>query len=444
MSMDGRGTLAPHPPEPRQVQPSADGATAAPGSAWDKVDQRLLNGFVILLVLTQRIGVPVSDTSIGVALPLTYALVAVLLVRRRLMISRIRVELLLMAATAVVAATAAVTINGGTVSLSSLMLLLAVYLPWTMRISGSAGRAAVLQAGRVFVRVMVVLAIVGVGQFAAQLAGIWTFEDYLPQWISADFLVGDYNTVIPLVYGSETYKSTAFVLLEPSLLSQFCALAVIVGLMLHVRAWQLLVLVAGLASSVSGTGVILLAVGVVLLVLRAPRQIRAAYVVAGAVALTLVLLSPSGPLLLGRSTEVTQPGSSGYARFVQPFTEVREGLEAEPERYLIGGGAGNSERLLASNRNGIGEVVLYSSVPKLTFEYGLIAGGLFAIFLIAALLDGSPWRVVPGALLVMTFVLSGALLQPQTASLAWVLTTLGARDRQARPRGHTFGLPPGR
>jgi hypothetical protein len=73
-------------------------------------------------------------------------------------------------------------------------------------------------------------------------------------------------------------------------------------------------------------------------------------------------------------------------------------------------------------------------IPKLAFEYGILAGGLFALFLLLALIDRTPWRVVPGSLVVMVFLLSGALLQPQTAYLAWLLSGIGASDGPRQDR----------
>ncbi len=80
-----------------------------------------------------------------------------------------------------------------------------------------------------------------------------------------------------------------------------------------------------------------------------------------------------------------------------------------------------------------GTDILYSIIPKLVFEYGVIAGGLMILFLVLATLDRAPWRVVPATLVVMTFALSGALLQPQTAVLVWLLAGLGAGA--SRPLG---------
>ncbi len=405
---------------------------APPGDVhWGRTEHVLVGALVTALVLTQRIGIPVGDTSISVALPLSYAVIGVLASRRALAVGRLRLELLLVALVSILAVTAYVSYTGGTLSITSLLLLVAIYLPWALRARTDLGREVVERAGRAFVRVVLVLAAVGVGQFLTQLAGVWTYEDYLGEWVPPQFLIADYNTSIPLVFGSEIYKSNAFLMLEPSAFSQFCALAALIGLLLGVRAWQLLVLVAGLASAVSGTGIILFAVGLVLLVVHAPRRLRPAHLVAVTVIGGLALLSPAGPLLLNRTDEINQPQSSGYARFVAPYSEVYDGLADEPSRYVVGAGPGTVERLLSSARDGLGNDVLYSIVPKLAFEYGIVAGGLFIVFLVLALLDRPAWRVVPGSILVMVFLLSGALLQPQTAFIAWLFTGFAARDSGA-------------
>jgi hypothetical protein len=415
-----------------QQAPLRPAATAPP--SWDRTDQRIATTFLVLLVLTQRFGIPVGDTSIAVAIPLTYVFAGVLLARRSLTVGRLRAELFLLALAGCLAVTAVVSMLGGTMYMTSLYLMIVIYLPWLLRIPGWNGKDAVQRLGRTFVRLMLILAAMGIAQFGSQLAGIWTYEDYIGELVPPDFLVPFFNTTIPLVYGSDTFKSQAFILLEPSTLSQFCALAVIIGLMLRVPAWQVLVLVAGLASAVSGTGIILLIFGAALLLLRAPRRLRTPYLVASAMALVLVLLSPVAAILLDRTSEVSQPRSSGYARFVAPYQEVQRGLNDEPLRYLVGEGPGSVDRVLASRRDGIGADVLYSLPPKVLFEYGLLAGGLFILFLLLTTLDRAPWRVVPGAVVLMMFFLSGGLLHPQTTTLAWLFTGLGATE-ESPPSG---------
>jgi len=393
-----------------------------------RTDLRIVTAFTVLLVLTNRIGVPAGDTAISVGIPLAYAFAGVMVLRGVLRPDRLRTELYLVALAATLATTAWLAVSGRPFSLTSYLLLVVIYLPWVLATGGRAGRDVVHTAGRAFVNTLVALSALGVFQFLGQLTGAWSFRDYLSTWVPTTWIVPFYNFDNPLAYDSPVRKANAFVLLEPSFLSQYAALAVLIGLVLHVRAWKQVVLLAGLASAVSGTGVVLLAVGGLMVLLRAPQLVRPSHLLAGAVGIVLVLLSPVAELLLSRRGELAEPGSSGYARFVSPYQEVLKGLADDTSRSLVGGGAGMTERLLASNRYGGGDDVLYGVLPKLFFEYGVVAGGLVILFLVLAMLDRAPWPVVPGALLVMVFVLSGALLQPQTAYLVWLLCSIGGGD----------------
>jgi hypothetical protein len=422
------------------AQPSPFSGTATDREAGDsrgslRVELRLVALLVVLLMLTQRVGLPVGGSVIPLALPLSYAFAAVTLMRGLLTVSRLRAELFVVAISACLLATVAVSWLGATwqLSMSSLFYLIALYLPWLLRVRAPHGGTVVAHAGRTFVRVMLVLAGVGIVQLVAQLTGVWDWEDYLALVVPADYMVPDYNFSNELAYGVGTFKSTAFVLLEPSFLSQFCALAILVGIMLRVPMWQLLLLGAGLFSAVSGTGLILLAVGAALLLVRAPQRLRPGYLLGGGLIAGLFYLSPVATFLISRQDEVGTEGTSGNARFAAPFEYAWEGLVAEPTRFLVGAGSGSVQRIIGGSRVA-GVDILYSTLPKLAFEYGIIAGGLFALFLVLAIVDRAPWRVIPGALVVMVFLLSGALLQPQTAVLAWLLAGIGATDRPAEDR----------
>ena len=417
-----------------------------PAGEWGRGDRRILAALVVFLVVTPRFGLPFGDAAVSVALPAAYLAAMLLILRRRLVVDRFRGELYALAATACLAVTAMISFRGGTFSPPSLMLLLTIHLPWIFKVANGWGREVVRYAGWIYVRVMTVVAGVGLVQFLSQLLGVWSYEDYVQTFLPREFTFPDYNTSIPLVFGSPIYKANAFVMLEPSFLSQYCALAVLIGLMLGVSAWRTLVLLGGLAAAVSGTGILLLAAGLLVTVLRAPRKLRPGHFGAAALAALLLFTTPTASLLLDRTDEVSQPGTSGYARFVQPYDEVVNGLAAVPSRYALGEGAGSAERVLPSNRDGIGYDVLYSTIPKLLFEYGLFAGGLFLLFLLVTMLVRPPWPVVPAALVVMTFALSGGLLQPQTAYLAWVFTGLGGAQAgrgaapQAEPRSEESAI----
>lgn len=445
---DGRVAV---PPAPATAANGSSRAAARPADAATGgrpavlTPDRLVTGLLVYLMLGQRFGIMVGEASVSFTIPAVYLVLTVLVWRGRARIDRFRAELFTLAVIGVATTTAVAGITGALPTTTSLMLLLAIHLPWIFRAS-VLGPAQVRRLGRTFVRLMVGVAAVGVLQLGAQLAGVWQWDDLLASLVGEGLLVQNFNDSNPLFYDSPVYKSTAFVMLEPSFLSQYCAVAIIIGVVLRVRAWQLIVLIAGLASAVSGTGIVLLLVGALLVLIRSPRTLRPSYFVAGGIAVVLVLLSPVAGLLLERTGETTQPGTSGYQRFVAPYEETLEGLQEDPGRYLLGAGAGGAERLLDSTRAGqLGQAVTYTTVPKLVFEYGVLAGGLFVMFIVVSMVDRVPWRVVPGTLLFMTFVLSGALLQAHTAYLAWLLTAFWAGDDPVPDREpqHPEPLPPG-
>ncbi|MBM7807019.1 hypothetical protein JOD57_002856 [Geodermatophilus bullaregiensis] len=413
----------------RPLPSPADGGSATPQPG----ELRLVSVLVVVVVLTQRVGIPFGGSVISVALPLTYLFVGFLLVRRLLVVNQLRAELLTLAISACLLTTAAVTWLGATreLSMSSLFFLVAIYLLWVFRVRDPYGAAVVARAGRTFVLTMVGLAALGTAQLVGQWTGVWEWEDYLAQVVPDAYRIPDFNYNNELAYGVGVYKGTAFVLLEPSFLSQLCALAILVGMVLGVRAWQVLVLGCGLAAAVSGTGLILLGAGAVLLLARMPRRLRPSYVITGGTVAAVLLLSPVADFLLDRQSEFGTSGSSANSRFVAPYREAWEGLVAEPVRFLVGAGPGSVDRLI--NGTPIGMDILYGTLPKLLFEYGILAGGLFLLFLVFAVLDRTPWRVVPGSVLVMIFLLSGALLQPQTAVLAWLLTGIGTSEGRRAP-----------
>lgn len=216
--------------------------------------------------------------------------------------------------------------------------------------------------------------------------------------------------------------------LEPSFLSQFLGFALILAILQRAPLWQLGILGLATFCTYSGTGMILLAVGLVIILARAPRAIRPSMIIIGAVGVTALMLSPYAEPLLNRSGEATDSTSSLSLRFVAPYQQVAAGLEQEPLRYLTGAGPGASERVLESAREGSGLAVVYTIIPKVIFEYGLLAGTLFLTFLAVTLFRRPPGPVVPTALAIMLALLSGSLLQPHTILIAWLLSAVWARE----------------
>ena len=401
-----------------------DAMPAKPVSERDRAYVlRVLQVLLIVVVVGQRITVPLG---FPISLPLIAAYVGILLLRLRggIQYNRVRSELYIAAGAAIVASAWFTSWRGDDVSLNSLLLLLVIYLPWVFCVSNQFSDL-IIPMLRVFVRLMVFSAVVGSLQMVAQLLLGWKYEDYLQSWLPPNWLAQGFNTSYQLAWNNPVTKANSFYFLEPSFLCQFLALALIISLLIRAPAWQPLLLGLGMASTLSGTGIILLVVGIALLFILVPNRIKPSYLVAGILGLAIVFATPAANILLDRRDETSQQGSSGYIRFVQPFTEVSSGLAEDPSRYVVGAGSGASDRLLESSaKGGDGAAVVYGIAPKMAFEYGLISAFLFIAFLLISIMRGPPLPVLPTCIVIMIFFLSGSLLQPHTIVLAWLLTSV--------------------
>ncbi len=81
-----------------------------------------------------------------------------------------------------------------------------------------------------------------------------------------------YNYSYEIYYGSSILKSNGVVFLEASFASQFLALAIIVQILLGGGRLRLVLFGAALVSTLSGTGLLLLAAGLALLAVRRGGQ----------------------------------------------------------------------------------------------------------------------------------------------------------------------------
>lgn len=415
--------------------------SAAPGAVAGSVGARrrtasasspavpVLQVTLVLILLLQRFALPVGTEGISVTLAIALVVLLVLVLTGRLVHDVPRLVAFALSLAACGAVTWIAALGNVDLSLGSFLLLVVVYLPWVFRVtdapSSRHGSAAIANT---YVTFMLVAAVVAVLQLVCQLLGVWVYQDPLAANVPEQWLLSKYNTSIPTEYASPIYKSQAFVFLEPSFLSQFLALAVIVGIVRRVAWWKLIVLGLAMFCTYSGTGIILLVVGLLIVLVRMPRRLRPGFVLLGLVAVAVVISTPYAAPLLERTNETTSSASSLSLRFVQPYQGVIDGLADQPARYLVGAGPGSAERLLENDRQGAGLAVVYTIVPKVYFEYGLLAGSMFLTFLGLALFRRAPVPVVPAALVVMLGLLSGSLLQPHTLLVAWLLTVVWGRE----------------
>jgi hypothetical protein len=395
-------------------------------SSWQTSERHVaiaLRLMVLALVFLQRFAVPVVGTAL--VLPIVLAILAWLAVDGALVFDSRRTALYLLAIGGCLTSTILATaIFRDQWSLKSLALLVLLYVPFCFRLRVRL-RHLYRPLLEFFNWVMVVAAVAALGQWLAQLAG-WTYSDLLG-FVPKGFLLGTYNTSYPITYGSSLWKSNGVVFLEPSFCSQFLAIALVGQLILGGKRWRLALYSAALLTTVTGTGIILVMVGLVVLAVRRGPAWTAKMTLVLVLVGAAISVTPLGAIVAQRSSEPGTRNSSGNARFVAPYLLVQAGLADDVPTMLVGRGPGVISRSTGSEVFNQQDVEAnYPAIPKLAAEYGLIATAIFCAFVVTALTSGTPSPTMSAAMLLVYFVLSGSLLQPHTVYAAYLFTSLFA------------------
>ena len=175
-----------------------------------------------------------------------------------------------------------------------------------------------------------------IAQFLIGPALPFSLDLFLPGSLSLE----GFNQLIPLSYGASVYKSNGVFLAEPSFFSQFLAVGVIIEVVRRCRPSRLGLYLVALLCSYSGSGLIMLAVFVPFYLVQ--RRQFTLLAMGGLCIVVIVLAADSLQLdaLVSRAREFSNPGSSGYARFISPFVYIRDHLFADPVTLLLGRGPG--------------------------------------------------------------------------------------------------------
>jgi hypothetical protein len=359
------------------AQPSA--APAADSRPADKATQdrrwiEILVGLVLVaMVFAQKLGPPAAGSHVELILILTYAVLAVLVMRQAVMISAMRLCLLalLFAAMAISQWT-----SQAHWALTAAMIVLALYCPFIFVLPVK--RNTYLRILNAFqLAMLVVVAIVAAQQIAQFTIGAKYWPD-LNKLIPEALLVPGYNYLRETSYGSGIFMPNGIFFLEPSIVSQFFALAIIIEVALF-RRLRLIAYAAGLLMTMAGSGLFVLALALPFALFRLGKRF-----VPYALAALVVILPVSQAIgwtdkIAARTSEFTQPGSSGYIRYTQPINEMVERLTTREGQFYSGIGAGNT--LSDPGHNSLG-------VTKLVNEYGLLTAIAFYGFIFACIFGG--------------------------------------------------------
>ncbi len=373
---------------------------------------RWVAGLFLLVVLTQRFALP---DPVPLVLPIVGAWTLAAAARGVVVVDRTRLAFWLVGAGAgaLIMPVQAAVVPGAQISIMAWGLLVAVWLPFVARLVHRS-TAAYLAMLRYATRIGLGLATLCLFMMASQYAGLPyrdVFADVIPVALQLDGFVITY----PVAYGSGIFRANGWLGLEPSMVSAQLGLALLAAILVRARAWQIAVLLGGLASTVSGSGIVIAGIGLLVMLVFRSRALVTRYLPVAVVSVVAILLTPVGQTLLGRSTELQSTNSSASLRATEPYQLLLPLWREHLSGVLLGYGPGSSQRLVeASGVVGL----LVPSPAKLFFEYGLIAGSVLAAMMLVCYWGG-PSRVFSVSLLVSLWV-----LQPGTTTMVIVAPLL--------------------
>ena len=384
-----------NPPAPFRPLPRS-GADAPATRA--EVQERLLFGLFLFglaaVILLQKFGISNGGGTLAVGVPLMLGAMALACIFLKPVWDPVRIGLYF----AFVAAAGLSTMFLSPVySQTSIALLVLMHLP--MVVAFETSEATYRRCLNAFVNLMLVFCAVIAVEHAAQFLVSPQAWPNLDKMVPTQWLVPGFNYLQPIVWNLPYHKPNALLFLEVSFLSQCIALALAIEIVLFQRMWRLLVLAIALMATFGGTGLLLIAI--TLPVLLGRLKISRMVLVIASLLIVIYVAYRLGwfELIGGRVNEHESEGSSANMRFIEPLNRLVAFL-SEPGALFSGIGAGNIEK---------GRNFQWWPITKATVEYGLIPALIFYAFFLYALFKSPADRSIAFTLAVW-YTFEGALL----------------------------------
>jgi hypothetical protein len=299
---------------------------------------------------------------------------------------------------------------------ASLALLVLLYAPFAL--SFPTTEANFRRCLDFFSTLMMVLAGVEFLQHAIQLvAGPLAWPNPY-ELLPRAMLIPNFNYLQPLVWRSHYDKPQAWVFLETSFLSQYLALALAIEITMFQRQKRIVLFTAALFATFAGTGILLIAVALPVLVGR--MSVRNMLIVVAVLLAVAGIAGEAGWLdtVGGRIGEFQQTGGSANHRFIEPFERMVEFMSKSGSAYS-GIGAGQIEK--TDNHQ-------FWPIAKAMIEYGALTGLILYALIVYALFDRPPSRSLAFTLL-LWFTFEGALLTAINPITCVMLSTMFIIER---------------
>jgi hypothetical protein len=363
------------------------------------------------LVLTQKLALP---SGVPVALAIHYVALGYLLLIGAARVSTVRAALFCCLAGTALAVHLHLSSDAYSVPSIGLMLGTALMLVVVTPLD----EAAYLAVLRMLVGLALMASVLVFVDWLAQAAslGMPSIETVIPKTM----LYSDYVYVQPLTWHSAWNKPNGLFFLETSHVSQFIAMGAILELLFFRRPLTSVILVAALASTFGGTGIVLFLTGLPFVLLRTPP--RAALLMLAAVPLAYLALNSSGVIdnFVHRTAEFSQNDSSAHNRFILPVQRFTELWSGDPAVAWLGQGAGSMPKAVNSAAHRVIGLA-WPPYVKVAVEYGgIVLASWIAFVLVSMFGNGVPVAVSWVAFAQFQF-LNGSLNVPIHSIYCWLL-----------------------
>jgi hypothetical protein len=300
-------------------------------------------------------------------------------------------------------------------SVLSLLMIVAIYAPLCVRYQVE--EEFYRKCMQFFINCMLLISAIVWIEHVIQVAVGYRYWVNLDNIIPVKMQFKTYAYIHPLQYNGKYLEPNGIFFLEPSILSQFLAMALIIEFRIF-RRWRNIILFGlTLLATFAGTGLFMVLACLPFLI---PRISMRTFLVGmmGSATVAVVLVT-TGWLerAMGRFEELGMNGRSGNERFVAPMQKLAEALQ-KPDSLFHGSGAGSIP---------IGGGEVWWPFTKDVVEYGLLMAVAFYVFAAWSVFKGARDIAIPIAALLAYSFLGGA--PPSIMCLLVLCTLLRVKER---------------
>jgi hypothetical protein len=392
-----------------QVARDRQGASALKQGARERAILGFFTTQLFILIYLQKFSLPLGEFQISVLIPAIFIGIAIMALKTHLELSAVRLVIY-------AAYFASVIISQSQIvhpySQPSMIVTLVMPLPFVFvwRVSLEDHRKIM----RRFQKLMLIpIAFVFIQLASQVILGMGTMPVLKPPLVPEALYRVGFNYDGAIRFGDPFLRPNGLFLLEPSFISCFIGMALVIELAFFRRLAWIAFFAVALIGTFAATGQLLVLIALPFLVHRQSARMIFGGVLAAALGIVAMVAMGKG-ITIDRLGELGSTGTSGYIRLVAPLLQLGEALQ-RTDVVFTGAGAGNIDHTRSS----------VWPVTKLMYEYGFMTTFSFMMLLVVSM-----WRSASTAMSISLFVVinfvGGYLQEP---AVMWLLALLCCMNR---------------